>query len=249
MSKALRFLQIAAEHQDCPSFTVYLTIKTSSQNISITLLQISLKLHEHRGRYWRKKLPWTILEEQFPVPRYTAASKIGNSVISLLWQLRCRCNPDHNKFSSLSNTTVVAIFPKLCFWRRSLCSNLGGIGPEKLYRATLRLPRYGYPQRVTCYMTYMGGRGAINRGTATVRGNTIFRARCFFNIFSSLIFAVTQMQMMRVLEPQDQMSVLVIRVIEEVLVQVGKYILALRLVRSHFICIMNRMRKSLSLSS
>ena len=113
----------------------FLTVKILSQNISITLLQISLKLHEHRGGYWRKKLPWTILEEQFPVPRYTAASKIGNSVISLLWQLRCRCNPDKNKFSSLSNTTVVVIFPNLCLWRRSLCSNLGGIDPEKLYRA------------------------------------------------------------------------------------------------------------------
>ena len=118
---------------------MFLTIKTSSQNISITLLQISLKLHEHGGRYWRKKLPWTILEEQFPVLSYTAATKIGNSVISLLWQLQCRCNPDHNKFSSLSDTTVVAIFPKLCLWRRSLCSNLGGIGLEKLYRATLKL--------------------------------------------------------------------------------------------------------------
>ena len=82
-----------------------------------------------------------IFEEQFPVPRYTAASKIGNSVISLLWQLRFHCNPDHNKFSSSSNTTVVTIFPKLCFWRRSLCSNLGGIDPEKLYRATLKKPR------------------------------------------------------------------------------------------------------------
>ena len=50
---------------------------------------------------------------------------------------RCHCNPDHNKFSSLSNSTVVAIFPKLCLWRRSLCSNLGGTGLEKLYRATL----------------------------------------------------------------------------------------------------------------
>ena len=138
MSKAPCFLQITAKHQDCPFVTVFLTIKTSSRNISITLWQISLKLHEHRGRYWRKKLPWTILEEQFPVPRYTAASKIGNSVISLLWQLRCRCNPDHNKFSSLSNTTVVAIFPKLCLWWRSLCSNLGGIDPEKMYRVTLK---------------------------------------------------------------------------------------------------------------
>ena len=138
MSKALRFLQITAEHPDCPFFTVFLTIKTLSQNISITLSQISLKLHEHRGGYWRK-LPWTFLEEQFPVPRNTAASKIGNSVISLLWQLRCRCNRDHNKFSSLSNTTVVAIFPNLCLWWLSLCSNLGRIDPEKLYRATLNV--------------------------------------------------------------------------------------------------------------
>ena len=137
MSKALRLVQITVEHQDCPFFTVFLTIKTSSQNISITLLQISLKLHEHRGCYWRKKLPWMIFEEQFLVPRYTAASKIGNSVISLLWQLWCRCNPDHNKFSSLSNTTVMTIFPKLSLWRRRLCSNLGDIDPEKLYRATL----------------------------------------------------------------------------------------------------------------
>ena len=118
-------------------FTVFLTTKSLSQNISITLLQISLKLHEHRGCYWRKKLSKMVFEEQFPVARYTAASKIGNSVISLLWQLRCRCNPDHTKFASLSNTTVVSIFPKLCLRRRSLCSNLGDIGPEKLYRATL----------------------------------------------------------------------------------------------------------------
>ena len=137
MSKALRFLQITAEHQDCPFFTVFLTTKSLSQNISITLLQISLKLHEHRVCCWRKKLPWVIFEEQFPLPRYTAASKVGNSVSSLLWQLWCHCNPDHNKFSSSSNTAVVAIFPKLCLWRHSLCSNLGGIGPEKLYRATL----------------------------------------------------------------------------------------------------------------
>ena len=137
MSKALHFLQITDKQQYCPFSTVFQTIKTSSQNITITLLQISLKLHEHWGRYWTEKLPWTILGGQFSKPRYTAASKIGNSFISLLWQLRCRCNPDHNKFSSLSNTTVGAIFPKLCLWRRSLCSNLGGIGPEKLYRATL----------------------------------------------------------------------------------------------------------------
>ena len=132
-----KYWQITAKHQDCPFFTVFLITYSLSQNISITLLQISLKLHERRGCYWRKQLSRMILEEQFLVPRYTAASKIANSVISLLWQLRWRCNPDHNKFPSSSNTTVLAIFPKLCLWRRSLCSNLGGIGPEKLYRATL----------------------------------------------------------------------------------------------------------------
>ena len=137
MSKALHLLQITVKHQDCSFFTVFLTTKSSSQNLSITLSQISLKLHEHRDGYWRKKLSWIILEEQFPVPRNTSVNKIGNSVISLLWQLQCHCNPHHNKFSSLFNTTEVAIFPKLCLWRRSLCSNLGGIGPEKLYRATL----------------------------------------------------------------------------------------------------------------
>ena len=60
MSKALRFLEITAKHQDFPFFNVFLTIKTLSQNISITLLQILFYLHEYRGDYWRKKLPRTI---------------------------------------------------------------------------------------------------------------------------------------------------------------------------------------------
>ena len=32
---------------------------------------------------------------------------------------------------------MVSIFPNLCLWQRSLRSNLGGIGLEKLYRATI----------------------------------------------------------------------------------------------------------------
>ena len=136
----LRLLQITAEHQDCQFFH-----RISGHKMFIPkYLDNALKLHEYRGGYWRKKLPWTILKEHFPVPRNTAASKIGNGVISLLWQLRCHCNPDHNKFSSLSNTTVVSIFPNLCLWRRSLCSNLGGIDPEKLYRATLKTREINY---------------------------------------------------------------------------------------------------------
>ena len=133
------FLMITAEHQDCPFFAISITIKTSSQNISITLSEILPKLHKHWGGYWRKRLLWMILEEQFPVSINNSVSKIGNSIISLLWQLQCHCNSDHNKFSSLSNTSAVTIFPKLCLCRRSLCSNLEGIGLEKLYRATSKV--------------------------------------------------------------------------------------------------------------
>ena len=66
---------------------------------------------------------------QLPVPRNTVASKIGNGVILLLWQLQCHCNPDHNKFSCLSNIAVVVMFLNLCKWQRSV----GGIDPEKPY--------------------------------------------------------------------------------------------------------------------
>ena len=57
------------------------------------------------------------------MPRNITASNIGNGVISLLWQLRCHCIPDHDKFSSLSNKTVVAIFLNVCLWRRSYAQN------------------------------------------------------------------------------------------------------------------------------
>ena len=69
--------------------------------------------------------------------RNLAASIIGNGVISLLCQLRCQCNPDHDKFPSLSNTTVVAICSKCVF-----VANLAGIDFEKLYRAAF-ICQYG----------------------------------------------------------------------------------------------------------
>ena len=37
---------------------------------------------------------------------------------------------------------MVAIFPNVCLWRRSLCSNLAGIDPDKLYRGTF-ICQYG----------------------------------------------------------------------------------------------------------
>ena len=39
---------------------------------------------------------------------------------------------------------MVSIFPNLCLWRHSLRSNLRGIDPEKLYRATLRVSSSHY---------------------------------------------------------------------------------------------------------
>ena len=151
MSKALHFLQITAEHQDYPFFTVFLTTKSWSQNISITLLLRFRLNFTNIEAAIGEKAPVNNLEEQFSVPRNTSVSKIGNSVISLLWQVRCHCNHDHKRFSSLSNTTVGAIFPKLCLWWRSFCSNLWGIGLEKLYRATLRpqIPRGIRQQPIT----------------------------------------------------------------------------------------------------
>ena len=98
----------------------------------MTLSQIPLKLHKHRGGFWRKKLPWTILEEQLPVPRKTAASIIGDGVISLLRQLWCHCNPNNNK---LSHTIVVAFFLQIFVYGAVVYAQTWDT--EKLYRATL----------------------------------------------------------------------------------------------------------------
>ena len=81
-------------------------------------------------RFWNNR---------FPVPRNMVASKMGNGVISLLWQLWCHCNADHSKFSSLSRTAVVLIFHNFVNGDVILCSNLGRIDPEKPYRATLKM--------------------------------------------------------------------------------------------------------------
>ena len=90
------------------------------------------------------RTPRGLLEEKASendfIVRNNAATIIGNGVISLLWQLRCHCNPDHDNFSSLSNTTVVAIFPNVCSWRRSLCSMLAGIDRAKTVSRHFHMP-------------------------------------------------------------------------------------------------------------
>ena len=122
-SKALRFLQITAKNQDFPFLTVFLIIKTSFQNISITLLRFCLNFTNAWRPYWRKNLLWTIL--QGCRAGNHCWSKIGNGGGESF-----RCYDDSNVIATLMmtnfhlNTTVVAIFPNVCLWRRSLCSDL-----------------------------------------------------------------------------------------------------------------------------
>ena len=132
MSKGLRFLQITAKHQDFPFFYCISNYKNFIPKYPDNAFTDSVLTSWTTRWLLEEKAP----KKDFVLWENNAASIIGNGIISLLWQLWCHCNPDHDKFSSLSNTTVVAIFPNVCLWRRSLCSNLAGIDPEKLYRGT-----------------------------------------------------------------------------------------------------------------
>ena len=103
MSKALRFVQITAKHQDFPFLTVFLIIKSSFQNINRIGEKCSCerfcKVLHAENHCW---------------------SKIGSF----------RCYDSSNVIATLMmtnfhlNTTDVAIFPNVCLWRRSLCSDL-----------------------------------------------------------------------------------------------------------------------------
>ena len=133
MSKALRFLQITAKHQDFPFFYCISNNKNFIPKYPHNALTDSVLT---------SRTSWRLLEEKAPVNdfivRKNAASIIGNGGISLLWQLRCHCNPDNDKFSSLSNTTVVAIFPNICLWQLIVYAQTWQvyIDPEKLYCGT-----------------------------------------------------------------------------------------------------------------
>ena len=133
MSKALRFLQITAKHQDFPFFYCISNYKNFIPKYPDHALTDSV-LTSRTSRW--------LLEEKAPkndfIVRNNAASIIGNGVLSLLWQLWCHCNPDYDKFSSLCNATVVAIFPNVCLWQRIVYAQTWQvyIDPEKLYCGT-----------------------------------------------------------------------------------------------------------------
>ena len=124
---------------NCPFFTAFLTIETSSQNISITLLQISLNFTKHRGGYCREKLP---------------PNDFGRTVPSAK-KYCCRQNREWRHFVAMS--TPISLQPCITnfhlhliqlWWQLFqifvlndgdlvLCSNLGGTDHEKLYLATI----------------------------------------------------------------------------------------------------------------
>ena len=118
-----------------PSFLRYFKVARYSFSGSINP-KFEQKLCHHKQRFGKiattvalnkdENLLWSGLQRHRSWP---------SNEMTLL-PIFCHCNPDHTKSSSLSDTTVVAIFPNFCLWWRSLCSNLGGIDPEKLYRAT-----------------------------------------------------------------------------------------------------------------
>ena len=71
ISNVVPFLLVMVFHQDCPLLTVFLSIKTSSQSISLTRYTRphahthahTLKLYEYWGSYLLNTVPWTILEK------------------------------------------------------------------------------------------------------------------------------------------------------------------------------------------
>ena len=130
MSQALCFLQITAKLQDYPFLTVFLIIKTSSQNISMTLLKISLKSNESSlERLWKNS---------------SQCREILLHVKQVMGSFRCYGNCDvietliitsfHLRLVQLCSPPE--IFQNLCLQQRSLFSNVGGIDLEQLRRAT-----------------------------------------------------------------------------------------------------------------
>lgn len=100
--KALCFLKITAEHQDIlSSFKCFCCHKNFIPkyrgNALLDVAQTSRKLRQ-------------VWEEQTPRAMNTAASKIDNEIISLLWRLHYQHNIAHNQFPSFCLNAVVSFF-------------------------------------------------------------------------------------------------------------------------------------------
>ena len=128
-----------AKHQDFPFFNLSLTINFFIPKYPDNAHTDSVLTSRTSRRLLEQKAP----ENDFPV-RNNAASIMGNSVISLQRQLRYV-----NATLIMTNFYLYLIHLWWQFFQlfvygdiRSLCSNLAGIDPEKLYRATF-ICQYG----------------------------------------------------------------------------------------------------------
>ena len=113
MSKALCFLQITAKHQDCPFFTVFLTIKTLSQNISyifrlnFTNVETAIGGKSSRERFWRNSSQCRDILLHLKVARY-----------SLTWSIPPKFEHKlrrHKQRFGKTATTAVLDKDKICY--------------------------------------------------------------------------------------------------------------------------------------
>ena len=139
MSKALRFLQITAKPHDFPFLTVFLTVKTSSQNISIKLSQILLKLCKNREDPIGEKNSC----ERFSVVRFPV-SKIFNiaEVKYVMAWFRCYDNSDVIATLIMTNFHLLGWQFFLMFVCEDVVYAQIWYWPWKLYRATF-ICQYG----------------------------------------------------------------------------------------------------------
>ena len=86
-----------------------------------------------------------------------------------------------NRMKFRLNTIVLAIFPNLCLWQRSLCSNFGGIDPEKLYRVTLT--RFLLCDELSPISSYQFAYIWLSQSKKSKNPNSLFKWRFFFFFF------------------------------------------------------------------
>ena len=115
----------------------FLTIKSSSQNISITLALTDSALTSRGDRIGEKSSRERFCKNSSRCQKILLqVMAVGNGVIFLTTPIGCHCNPDHDKFHWAVSNTTGGIFLNVCLWRHNLRSHLEGIDPEKLYLAT-----------------------------------------------------------------------------------------------------------------
>ena len=103
-------------------------------------------------------------------------------------QLRCHCNPDHNKFLSLSNTAVVGYLSKSLFMAtKFMLNDLGGTDPGKTLSSHLNNAELSILSRITTVFTHPPKRSVLSSSEAFYNSKsypfTIGPSQFYFHIF------------------------------------------------------------------